>query len=101
MTTTTAPQFHRSINGYRATTTDYVYDIRKDRGEWSLLVSHAFHLGDLTITDPSRGREHTTTETLRLAKAIAQNYEANVDADTKRSQNRLTRAIGRAYDEEN
>lgn len=101
-TNTTALGFHRSVGGYRATTSDYVYDIRQDgRGEWRLLVSHATQVVGITITDPDRPREHTSAETLRLAKAIARNHAADVDADTKRSQNRMTRAITRAYDEEN
>jgi hypothetical protein len=103
--TTTTLQFQRLATGLvRATTDEHVYDVFKARGGYGLRISKAAHVGSdatgiLTVAGDQIGPTYEA-DTQALAKGVAAHYEANVDADTKPSQERLTRAIGRAYEED-
>lgn len=99
--TTTALQFRTYSGKRRADGETYSYVIARQtsgRG-WRVVVYRQNTLAGMTVLGERYEEEYT--ETMTLGIAVARAYEANVDADTKPSQNRMTRAIGRAYDEEN
>lgn len=100
MTTTAAPiQFRRYEGKHRHDGETFSYVIGKADGQWKLSIYRQSTIAGMTVL--AERYEFDYAPTLGLAKAIAAHYEADTDADTKPSQNRLTRATLRAYDEEN
>lgn len=99
MTTTLQfrPGLVRSV--YHATGTEFSYVISRIGKGWTVEVWHHTTVADVVVRTSQH--QQGTVDTRLLAKATVRHYEANTDADTKPSQNRMTRAIGAAYDEEN
>jgi hypothetical protein len=74
----------------------YVYKMH-GRRPWVVKVSRLETVAGIRVPRPTGALYDENNESQKLAKAIAQAFEDDVDAAEKPSQNRLTRAVGHAY----